>query len=287
MNRKMLRSSVAFLLVLMLMGFRYVPKENGVEPVVVPEAMRNTCSIENQSFQGGEEIVYKLYYNWNFVWLAAGEVVFKVNDAGNQYHVSAVGKTYSSYEWFYKVHDVYESYLNKHTLLPETSIRDVHEGKYTLYDKIDFDQQSGRAVSLRGKNRSEAERKEHEVENCMHDILSIIYYARNLNFDNMTTGTEVPIKIFMDEEMWPLKFTYNGREANKKIKGRGRYNTIKFSPQVIKGDLFQDDSSTHIWVSDDKNRIPLLIESPLSVGSVKAVLKQHNGLRYEVTSKVK
>ena len=42
----------------------------------------NACSIENRAFLSGEEIVYKIYYNWNFVWLAAGEVTFKSKRIG-------------------------------------------------------------------------------------------------------------------------------------------------------------------------------------------------------------
>nr|MBP6540568.1 DUF3108 domain-containing protein [Saprospiraceae bacterium] len=36
----------------------------------------------------------------------------------------------------------------------------------------------------------------------------------------------------------------------------------------------------HVWVSNDGNKLPLLIESPLSVGSAKAVLKSYSGLRH-------
>jgi methylaspartate ammonia-lyase len=41
-----------------------------------------------------------------------------------------------------------------------------------------------------------------------------------------------------------------------------------------------------VYVSNDKNRIPLLIESPVSVGSIKAVLKDYSGLRHELSSKI-
>ena len=283
MNRKKAKVWSGLLLLFGLMAFASRP----ISKHPISSTNISTCSIENQCFQGGEEIVYKLYYSWNFVWLSAGEVTFRVKDVGDQYHVSAVGRTYSSYEWFFKVRDVYESYLDKETLLPHTSIRDVHEGKYTLYDKVQFDQQKGKATSHRGKTKAEAEQKEYDIDQCMHDILSIIYFSRNLDFDQMSIGTEVPIKIFMDKEVWPLKFIYRGNEANKKIKGSGRFNTIKFTPQVILGDIFTEEVGMNLWVSDDQNKIPLLIESPLSVGSVKAVVKRYNGLRYELSSKLR
>ena len=66
----------------------------------------------------------------------------------------------------------------------------------------------------------------------------------------------------------------------------GKYNTLKFQPQVIAGNVFDDDSKMSVWVSDDLNRIPLLIESPVSVGSVKVVLKEYKNLKYDFTAKV-
>ena len=245
------------------------------------------CYIENNTFQAGEEITYKLYYHWGMIWLAAGEVKFKVNEKDGQYHLSATGRTYKSYEWFFKVRDQYDSYIDKETLLPSTSIRNVREGKYRLYDKVTFDQEARKASSLRGRSKDKARLREYDIDGCMHDILSIIYYSRNLQFEQYSVGQEFPVKIFMDKEVWPLKVKYKGKEERKKIKGKGRYKTIKFSPEVIEGKVFKKGTEMNIWVSDDQNRIPLLIESPVSVGSVKAVLKNYKGLRYDMTAKVK
>ena len=86
------------------------------------DVIANSCTIQNTTFQTGEEIVYKLYYNWNFVWFTAGEVVFRVKDLGTMYHLSAHGRTYKSYDWFFKVRDKYDTYVDKETLLPIISI---------------------------------------------------------------------------------------------------------------------------------------------------------------------
>jgi len=243
------------------------------------------CFMENKTFQGGEEITYKLYYNWGVVWLSAGEVTFKVNDMGSQYHVAVAGRTYKSYEWFFKVRDYYDTYIDKNSLLPKTAIRDVSEGKYKLYDEVVFDQENKKASSLRGKTRDEATKKEYDVGECMHDMLSVIYYSRNIDFESYEEGEEFPVKIFMDKEVWPLNVKYKGKQGRKKIKGKGRFDTIKFSPQVLSGRVFKEGEEMMVYVSDDKNRIPLLIESPVSVGSVKAVLKSYKGLKYEMTAK--
>ncbi len=251
------------------------------------EDLGQHCYIDNTTFQVGEEITYKLYYHWGLIWLAAGEVVFKVGEKDGQLHLSATGRTYKSYEWFFKVRDQYDSYIDPETLLPSTSIRNVREGKYRLYDKVTFDQDQNKAVSVRGKSVDQTRRREYDIDGCMHDVLSIIYYARNLNFTHYDVGQKFPVKIFMDKEVWPLEVSYKGKEERKKIKGKGRYKTIKFSPEVIEGTVFKKGTEMNVWVSDDQNRIPLLIESPVSVGSVKAVLKGYKNLRHEMTAKVK
>lgn len=236
--------------------------------------------MENNTFQGGEEITYKLFYNWNFVWLAAGEVTFRVREVGSQYHLSAVGRTYSSYEWFYRVRDYYDTYVDKETLLPYISIRNIHEGGYRLYDKVTFDRKRRVAVGLRGKTRDQATVTEYPIDRCIHDMLSIVYYARNIDFDQMRPGQQFPIKIFLDKETYPLKVKYLGKEERTKVKKQGRFQTHVFSPEVIAGEVFKEDDQMKVWVSADRNRVPLLIESPVSVGSVKAVLKSYKGLKY-------
>lgn len=245
------------------------------------------CHTEITSFQQGEKITYKVFYNWNFVWLSAGEVTFEVNETQNEYRISAVGKTYPSYEWFFKVRDYYFSYIDKDEFLPHTFIRDVEEGSYKLYDKIKFDQAAGTGTSLRGKTKEEAKLKEFSMDNCMHDMLSIIYKMRNLDYDGLPENASIPVKIFLDMETYPLDIKLNGKEANKKIKGQGRFNTVKVSPELIAGNVFEEGQSMNIWVSDDQNRIPLIIESPVSVGSIKVVLKDYEGLKHPLSSKIK
>ena len=277
---------VAFLL---LPAFFWIGNSSVSKSMDEGEAIPNSsCQIDNNAFQVGEEITYKVYYNLNFIWIPAGEVVFKVDETGSQYHLSATGSTYSSYEWFFKVRDQYDTYVDKRTLLPSMSIRDVNEGKYTLYDKVTFNQSKGSAYGVRGRSKENIkERNNFEVDPCMHDILSIVYFSRNIDFDQMDVNDNIPIEIFMDKEEWPLKLTYMGTESNKKVKGGDRYNTYLFSPETIAGSVLNEGDRMKVWVSQDANRLPVLIESPVSVGSVMVVLKDYKGLRHELAGKLK
>lgn len=238
------------------------------------------------AFKDGERLTYRIYYNWNFVWLAAGEVTFKVFDEGKQYHFQAYGETYDSYEWFYKAKHVHNSWADKTTLLPNYSEREIQEGDRHNFEKIQFNQESHKMTVWRAKQKGDPETKtEHNVKEQVHDILSSMYYLRTIDFAKRSKGAEEPFRIFMDKEEFPLKMRYLGKESRKKVRGAGKFNTLKFEPQVIVGDVFKDDNKMTVWVSDDENRIPVLIETPVSVGSVKVVLKDYSGLKHPLSSK--
>jgi len=237
------------------------------------------------SFQHGEELVYKIYYNLNFVWIPAGEVTFKVTDEGNSYHLAAEGKSYSTYDWFFKVRDTYDTYVDKATLLPNVSIRDVHEGSYHLYDKVNFDQKTKTSSFARGPNRDKIEHTgQVQMGDSMHDILSALYYTRTMQLEQLSEGQALPVKLMLDEEVYPLKVKYRGKEE-KNVKGLGDFEALRFTPDLVAGHVFKEGAEMKVWASADQNRVPLAIESPVRLGSVKVVLKSWKGLKYEMTSR--
>ncbi|MFQ5448109.1 MAG: DUF3108 domain-containing protein [Saprospiraceae bacterium] len=251
----------------------------------VPHAA-DPCNTLNTAFDTGEELVYKVYYNWGFIWVSAGEIIFRVLDDDDQYHFQVIGKTHDSYDWFFKVRDYFDTWVQKDDLLPLMSIRQLQEGKYTLYDYTTFDQFRRTCYSERGRSKETIKEHNHfDVDGCMHDMLSILYFARNIDFAGYAEDESFPIKIFVDKATWPLEVRYKGAETGKKIKGLGRFNTLRFSPQVIEGDVFPKGAELNVWVSDDANRLPLVIESPLSVGSAKAILSRYAGLRHPLVAK--
>jgi len=244
------------------------------------------CHIDNNTFQGGEKLRYRIYYNWKFIWVPAGEVEFSVEENGTHYNVEVIGKTYPAYENFFKVDDYYSSRMDKSTLLPDYFLRDVEEGNYNRYDSILFDQKNLHITSYWGKQREDAEKNEFQSEGCVQDMASILYFVRNLDFDAFKNRSIIPVKIFFDKEFYPLKMEINKREK-KKIKGLGKFKTIKLIPEAVDGHVFDEDTKMDVWISDDQNKIPLLIRSPLTIGSGKAVLIKHEGLRYPLDAKLK
>jgi len=278
MIRRLIKLLAVIGILMLVLAFSF-PKPNVLMEVPDP------CYMENTTFVDGEELVYKVYYNWNFVWIPAGFATFTVTDVGDQWHLVVVGRTMKSYEWFYKVNDRYETYIDKQTMLPVKYIRSLAEGSYRLYSRIEFDQENQKLTNWWGDYESDAKPTEYNVEPCMHDLLSIVYYMRNIDREYTTADTKVPVKIFLDKEIWNLNVRFYGSET-KRIKGSGKFNAIRFSPELIVNEMFQEGDQMMIWSTDDGNRLPLLIESPVSVGSVQAFLHTYEGLRNDFEAKV-
>ena len=237
------------------------------------------CTIPNSSFKVGESITYKVMYNWNSLWLSAGEVNFSVEQStfNNRacYHVTGFGETYKSYDWFYKVRDKYESYIDQETMQPLKFIRDVNEGGFTIYNNVTFKHDQGKAISTNGT---------FTVPNCIQDVLSAIYYARNIDFTKYKVNDTIPVTLFLDDTIWPVYIRYLGKEQmTTKL---GTFNCIKFRPLLIKGTLFEGGEKMTVWVTDDKNKVPVRVESPIVVGSIKADMIKYENLRNPMTSKV-
>lgn len=235
-------------------------------------AQDDFCGIHNTAYKGGEKLQFRVFYNMSKLWVHAGDVNFSVRDEvlNNKpvYHVVGVGSTISSYEWFYKVRDRYETFIEKTTGLPLKFKRDVDEGGMKFTNDVLFDQSRKRAYSTKGV---------YVIPNCIQDVLSAIYYARSIDYSHLKSGDKIPFSMFLDDKVYNLFIRYRGKE---KITTRyGTFNTIKISPLLIEGTLFKGGEEMTVWVSDDLNHVPVRIESPIVVGSIKVDMVGFAGLR--------
>lgn len=243
-------------------------------------AQNDFCNLSNICFRSGEALTFKVYYNLSALWVPAGEATFstKQETLNGQpvYHVTAIGNTYSSYDWIFRVRDQYETFMRTDNLWPLKFLRNVDEGGYKFTNNVTFDQEKQQAYS---------NKKTFDVPKCVKDVLSAIYFARNIDYDNLKPGTKIPFSMFLDDKVYDLYIRYIGKA---KIKTRyGTFNAIKISPLLIKGTIFKGGEDMEVWVSDDKNHIPLRVNSPILVGSVKVDMIGYAGLKYPLTSLIK
>jgi hypothetical protein len=235
------------------------------------------CGVRNFAFQQGEQINYIIFYNVIGLYVHAGDASFvtTVERFNNKpaYHFVGVGNSNSSYDWIFKVRDRYESFTDTATLKPFKFIRNIDEGGYKKYENVTFNHETNTAVSNQGVSK---------IPECVQDVISSVYYARNIEFDKYKTDDKIPFKMYLDNEVFDMYIRYLGKEI---IKTKyGKFRAIKFKPLLLKGTIFEGGEKMNVWVSDDPNHIPLRIESPIAVGNIKVDMMGYRNLRYPLTS---
>jgi len=241
--------------------------------------MQSAFAQTESAFDTGEWFKFRMSYSG---WMKAGEATLKVNEDvinGRQvYHVVGKGKTTGAIRWFFKVKDRYESYFDKQKLVPYRFIRNINEGGHTKDIEIDFDQTNNQA---RVHNKKHNKTKVFTTTPNIQDMVSTFYYLRNnLDVSNLKIGDEVKTNMFFDGENYGFKIKYLGEELLRT--NFGKIKCLKFRPYVMAGRVFKEEESLTLWVSADKNRIPLRMKANLAVGSLRADLEAYRGLKHQL-----
>jgi hypothetical protein len=112
-------------------------------------------------------------------------------------------------------------------------------------------------------------------------MLSAFYAARALDLGAAKPNETYAINCFMDKEVWPLKIKFICRETI--TTELGTFKTLKFRPIVQKGRVFKHEEDLNVWITDDKNHIPIKGQADVLVGSIKAELTSYSGLANPVS----
>lgn len=246
---------------------------------------QKSCTVVNHTFQSNEELGFKIFYSWGAIWMAAGEASFSAYRVNMNnvpvYHFIGKGATYSKYDWFYKVNDIYESYADTLTLKPLRFKREAREGGNYTSDDYVFNQRKGKVYTSEKRNRNATKFDSLKINSCTNDVLTAIYYARCLDFSAYKPKDTIPITFVLDGLVYPSYVRYLGTEViHSDVLGDVR--CIKFRPKLIAGSLFKGGEGMTVWVTDDKNRIPVYVETPILVGTIKVHLTKYSGLRNKI-----
>lgn len=241
-------------------------------------------SQQESAFGDGEWFKFRMSYS---NWLKAGNATLLVKDEVLHekpvYHVVGKGWTTGMIKWFFKVTDRYESYFDKTTHLPYKFVRNIDEGGHTKDLEIDFDQTNHKAHVHDKKHKR---KMVIDTKPNIQDMVSTFYYLRNnLDTENLKVGDEVQIDMFFDEENYGFKLQYLGEEVIET--DFGDVEALKFRPYVMAGRVFKEEESLTLWVSKDKNKLPLRIKADLAVGSLRADLEAFKGLKHPFNIVVK
>ncbi|MEM7162778.1 MAG: DUF3108 domain-containing protein [Bacteroidota bacterium] len=230
-------------------------------------------SLPHNAFRAGEFLRYRLHYGF----VDAGEATIEVEKSkkikGREVlHVIGKGRTLGAFNWFFKVNDRYETYLDEQGVFPWKFVRRVHEGNYKKSQDYFFHQDRSTVDNGAGKN--------FEIPMGVQDMISSFYYARTLNFEDLEIDDVMAIETFVDDELFTLNVQYKGKE-NIKLRA-GEFRCMKFVPVVQEGRIFEKADDMQVWITDDENRIPILAKAKILVGSIKMEVVEYSGLSNEI-----
>ncbi len=191
------------------------------------------------------------------------------------YHLIGTGKTKGAFSLFFKVDDKFESFVDQELLIPWKFTRQTKEGGYEYDDEVKFNQFTGTYSSTR-KNRA--------MPKGTQDLISSLYVARTYDISNAQPGDDFPINFLLDDSIYFSVIRYIGKEDVKLE--LGTFSCMRFQPLVVTGNVFSQPYPMDIWITDDKNHIPLLIKSAVIIGSVKLELVEYKGLANPITSMI-
>jgi len=212
-------------------------------------------SRQAEAFDVGEWFKFRIHYGI----VNAGYATLEVKDATinskKVFHVIGKGYTTGVSKFFFKVEDLYESYIDKETGNPYQYVRKIDEGGYTKNQEGFFNQSENKILIKDYKHNTE---NTFGISKNTQDILSSFYYLRNYpNINKMKTGEFVAIDMFFDDKTTKFRLKFMGRED---IRTKfGVISTMIFRPLVQSGRVFKEEESLTIWISDDDNKMPVRI----------------------------
>ncbi|MCL2072608.1 MAG: DUF3108 domain-containing protein [Marinilabiliaceae bacterium] len=247
------------------------------------------CGGKNDVFQSGEKLYFDGYYNLAFIWLNAGYVTFSVENIFKNkeklFKISAIGGSHKGYDKIFKIRDTIEVIVDPITVQPIEYKQITLEGTYTAEHYYQFDK-TKRKVNMRiRRDKSQWEIKTIDWPQCSFDVLSMAYAARTIDFSKYKVNDKIPMNLIVDGEHQALYIRYKGVEIIQNKDGK-YYRCLKFSPLLLEGTIFNKGEDMTVWVTDDKARVPIIVEAKILIGAVKAIFIGADGLKNPIEAEI-
>jgi hypothetical protein len=199
----------------------------------------------------------------------AGVATLRLEQAGREDHVIGTATATGTVALLFHVLDRYESFFDPANFCSRNTSRHIEEGLRRVDTNITFDYQHSKVIfDQKNIRKKESKHEEHEISNCVTDMLSAIYYVASLplmpggvyNFPLNDGGETITVTVHV--------------EAREKIKTpAGTFDAIRVQPESAKG-LLKNKGRIWIWYSDDAARVPVQARTRMSWGTLTIMLQR-------------
>lgn len=227
---------------------------------------------KTKPFRSGESLKYSLKYGP----IHGGDAIIELKlvkyENKTAYHSKLLAKSVGITDKLFRVRDSYESYFDPKNYSPYKAIRNIREGNYTFYNEVSFHLEDSVLYS-------QISDSVFKVPPGILDMVSTLYFIRGIDYTELEIGDSLNILTFFSDEIFPFPIRYKGKEIIKtKL---GKFRCLVFVPVVETGRIFESEDDMTIWISDDKNLIPIRVKFDLLIGSIKCDLSEYSCLKYD------
>jgi hypothetical protein len=233
-------------------------------------------------FAAGEELLYAVSYRAALIppinmMKISLRTLEETGGKGRQFHIIGNGRTTGAAKGIFSLNDTYHSWLDGATLLPDRMTSDIRENDYRYRATFTYDWGAMRVSSVRRNARRDADRSDTFPLPGVSsgDALSLIYRMRALDPSRLTPGEVIPLDLVLERDTKPIVLRFIGREEVK-VRKLGVFRALRFTCTMATSDgsTYEEGMTLTAWISDDRNRIPLVIESPIRIGRVTVSLAE-------------
>lgn len=253
-----------------------------------PSGLHAQCFKGNTALGPGEYLAYDVSYNlgpaWSKIALVTMATSKEVLGGKEVLHMKLVGKTYPMYDHLFKIRDSYESWINPGTWEPAKFLQYTVHNKNTILLSQFFQPVSSTYSYTYKLNNNAVDKGQVQVDKCINDMVSAAYFTRTLDLEKILPGTVIPISLVFYNNPVSVQMVAAGKGIIEAGDGK-KYICSKFTIKTTsKIYLAKEGSDVVVWFTADRNKVPVLIEAELIIGSVKFYLKEAKGLRNPSTS---
>jgi len=239
-------------------------------------------NIVNTAFKGGEELKFVASYKMSGLWTDLAQIkmttkAVRMNDK-NLYKLISTARTYTKWDSYFIIRDSYQSWVNPKTIKPYFYKRDINEGGYTKKVKYVFKRKSLIAKSTTQSRKKPAVNTTVKITSTTLDLASSLYYIRNFDYSKMAVNSTKTITVLIDSKISKIQLKYRGKESIK-VAGYGTKTCYKIGVSLMGQDFVKNSAANNLWLTADKNKVPVLIEAIIPVGSIQIRLSTMKGLR--------
>lgn len=247
------------------------------------------CEIQNDYFQAGEEMTYDLYAKLGPFHTKAGFSTLKTTadtyNSRSVYKVSLIAASTGTARKLFSLNDTLTSYMTKN-VVPLAFVKDAHEGNDETHEVITYKYNSSTDIDInakRKKNGTDRFDENIKATNCIYDMMSVVMYARTLDYSSMKKGDEVSVEFMSGKNKVKMVIEHDGIEKMK-ANDKKTYDCIKLILSISDDAFTNKEEAMRVYITNDNNRMPVRLDSQLKIGSTRAILTSYKGNKYPINN---